>query len=274
MIKSSMIRSIKYSPLFLVLFVLSCRAPKEVEISKLPRVKDEVLMQVLDSMLVQNIDFFYSKVSTKFEDSTQSNSFKTSIRMKNDSALNATITFANIPIINALLTRDSVFVSNRKDKCYSKQSLEYLKKNFGVTFTADNVEELVMGLPVGYESEHKYHQIDREELYLLSSHKKREIKRNEKKEEREIITYYGISPDLKRLDQVIIDSPDDSTIIQIDYKKRELVQDFLAPDEVEVLITTPKKVIKISLEYRKTRVNEAETIYFTIPEEYEECGEE
>lgn len=269
-----MIRSIKYSPIFLVLIFISCRSAKEVQQEKLPRVKDEVLMDVLDSMLVQKIDWFYSKVSTKYVDSTQSNSFKTSLRMRNDSALNATITFANIPIVNALLTTDSIFVSNRKDKCYTKQSLEYLKKNFGVTFSSDNVEEIVLGLPVGYDPDHKYHQIDREGLYILSSHKKREIKRNEKKDEREIITYYGISPDLKRLDQVIIDSPDDTTLIQIDYTKRELVDGFLSPDEVVVLITTPRKVININLEYKKTRVNEVETIYFVIPEDYEECGEE
>ena len=108
----------------------------------------------------------------------------------------------------------------------------------------------------------------------MSSHKKREIKRNEKKDEREIITYYGISPDLRSLDQVIIDSPDDTTVIQIDFIKREIVDGFLAPDEVEVKITTPRKVIHIKLEYRKTRVNEEETIYFVIPEDYEECSDE
>lgn len=271
MSRNTMPRLIKYAFLSLFFITLSCKTAKEVQEEKLPKVKEEILMGILDSMLHQKVDYFYSKISTKVDDSTKTTSFKTSVRLKNDSVLNAIITYANIPIISAQLTTDSIYISNRRDKCFTAQSLEYLKKSFGVTFTSDNVEELILGFPVGYNPEHKYDQVDREGNYLLCSHKKREIKRNEKKEEREIITYYGISADLKSLEQIIIDSPEDTTVIKIDYLKREMVGNFLAPEDVRIEISTPRRMLIVELEYRKSRVDEEETIYFVIPEDYEEC---
>lgn len=88
---------------------------------------------------------------------------------------------------------------------------------------------------------------------------------------REIITFYRISDDLTNLRMMRIESPEDSAIIQIDYLEREWVDGFYVPTEVDLYLLTPKKEMKIRLEYRKTRMNEAELIYFVIPESYERC---
>jgi len=181
------------------------------------------------------------------------------------------MSFAGIPVLKAQMTDDSVHMTNRKDKCYREQSLDYIKQKFGVSFSSKNVEQLLLGTPIAFNPEHKYHQLEDESMYMICSHKKREIRRNEKKGEREIITYYGISSDLRTLDRVVIESPEDTAIIQIDYLEREIVEDYLVPKLIKAVVYTARNTIEVELDYKKVRINEVETIYFVIPENYELC---
>ena len=268
-----MIRFIKYCILPVCIGVLmSCSSSRELADGRdLPKQKDADLIATLDSLSGISFDRFYSKVSTKYKDSAQNVSFKTSVRMVNDSAVNTTITFARIPVMNALVTPDSVKISNKRDKCFIGEDLNYFKKQFGVDFDYENVEELLFGKPVGYDPSKKYYRINNPKAYTVCSHRKKDIKRNERKDEREIITYYNLTEDLKNLESMQIISPGDSTMIQIEYIERELVGGYMTPKLVDVTIYTPKQEIVINLDYRKTRVNQPTQIHFVIPESYEKC---
>lgn len=238
---------------------------------KLEKLKDTEITDVLDSLSSTEYRYFYTKLSTKYKDSAQSVSFKTSIRITRDSAVNALVTFARFPVLNAIVSKDSVQLTDKQKKCYSKESLSYLKESFGLDFSHSNVEELFFGMPVGYVKGDKYYRVDDPFNYTISSHSKREIKKNEKKDEREIITFYTLTDDLKQLKNIVIESPQDSTIIRLDYLSFEVVDGFIMPFEVTVSIESPKKSIFVQLEYNKTRIDEPEPIYFTIPEGYEQC---
>ncbi len=264
---------IKYSFLFVIAIVLTAcsSARNALDDEELPKQKDTELLAALDSLSNVSFDYFYSKVSTKYKDSAQNVSFKTSVRMVNDSAVNALITYARIPIINALVTPDSVKISNKRDKCFIGEDLNYFKQRFGVDFDYENVEELLFGKPVGFNPEEKYFRVNDPSAYTICSHKKRDIKRNERKDKREIITYYHLNKDLSNLASTQIISPEDSTMIQIDYVERELINGYMLPKLVDVTIYTPKQVIEVNFDYRKTRVNEPTQIHFVIPESYEKC---
>lgn len=266
-------QSIKYSFIGVLLLglTLACSRNNTEGFEKLPKVKDIVLMEVLDSLHNQEVSYFYSKVSTKYEDTARSVSFKTSIRMIEDSLINVLIKYANIPIMNTLISPDSVIISNKRDKCYVRQSVSYIKEQFGVDFTHENVEEFLLGLPVGYESDRKYFQVDGTDGYVIASHRKKDIKKNERQDKKEIITYYKLSPDLKELKQTVIESPGDTTAIVVDYNSRELIDGMLIPKDVSMSILTPRQEIKVKLTYKKTRLNTKEEIHFVIPENYGEC---
>ncbi len=268
-----MSHNFKFGYLFLVLGILfSCsKTTTEITLVKLPKVKDNYLIHVLDSLASVKFQHFYSKISTKLQDSTQNVSFKTSVRIKSDSAVNALITFAKIPVLNALLTKDSVTMTDKRSKCYVKESLDYIQDNYSIDFSYKNVEELILGLPIDYDTNERYFQINDPYNYTISSHRKKDIKKNERRHGREIITYYTLSEDLKNLKSMRIESPEDSAIIQLDYLSREMVDGYLVPSDVNLYLSTPKKIMNIGLEYRKTRMNENEPIYFVIPESYERC---
>jgi hypothetical protein len=252
--------------------LFSCsKTTTEIALVKLPKVKDKDLIDLLDSLASVKFQHFYSKISTKLQDSTQNVSFKTSVRIKSDSAINALITFAKIPVLNALLTKDSVTMTDKRSKCYVKESLDYIQDNYSIDFSYKNVEELILGLPINYDTNERYFQINDPYNYTISSHRKKDIKKNERRHGREIITYYTLSEDLKNLKSMRIESPEDSAIIQLDYLTRELIDGYLVPSDVNLYLSTPKKIMNIGLEYRKTRMNENEPIYFVIPESYERC---
>ena len=263
----------KYCFILLSIGVLFSCSHKTTEIAlvKLPKVKDSQLIEVLDSLAKVKFQNFYSKISTKVQDSTQNVSFKTSVRIKADSAINTLITFAKIPVLNALLTKDSVTITDKRSKCFVNESFDYIKENYAIDFSYKNVEDLILGLPVDYDTNERYFQINDPFNYTISSHRKKDIKKNERNHEREIITYYTLTDDLSNLKSLRIESPEDTAVIQLDYLTRELIDGYFVPADVNLYLSTPKKIINIGLEYRKTRMNEEEPIYFVIPESYERC---
>lgn len=269
-----MTRSIKYGFIGLVIAFLGAACSKhttDVQMEKLSRVKDVQLEAVLDSLSAFQFSHFYSRIDTDFKDSQQNVSFKTSVRIKSDSVVNTLITYARIPVVSALITKDSMTVTNKRDKCYVNESLDYIRKSFGVNFEYRNLEELLLGLPVGYQPGERYFQDNDPYSYTTCSHRKREIRKNERSDEKDIITFYTLSNDLTTLNSMRIESMEDTTVIDIFYKEREWVDGAYLPMTVEVQVHAPKNEIFLKLEYKKTRLNVPEQIYFVIPESYERC---
>ena len=99
------------------------------------------------------------------------------------------------------------------------------------------------------------------------------ISRGEKKEEEgeDVILKYYLSNDLRTLKSIFIDSPDDTTTIQIDYLTRDSINRYLVPNDVQMVIVTPRNRLVITLDYERTEVNVPQEIRFVIPEEYGEC---
>ncbi len=266
----------KFVPSILVLLttvsLMSCKTRIPAEMERLEKVKDDELELTLKEISDFEFNTFYAKIATDYKDSSRKVSFKTSLRMIRDSALNATITYASIPIVNSLVTPDSVFISNKRDKCHIEESMTYFKQSFGVSFTHLNLEELLLGKPVGYKSDEKYHRVKDPYRYILTTHKEREIRKLERKGERDLILSYWISNDLKTLRGIRIESLEDSTMIDIDYFERQWIDSLSIPLKAKVTIITPRQEIVIDMDYNKARLNEEETIHYVVPEKYEKCN--
>ena len=248
-----------------VMLLVSC-GNRKGDGSKLPKVKSAVLLETLDSLSGQTFNSFYSKLSTQYKDSSRSVSFKISLRMVQDSAIGALVKYASIPVINSVISKDSVKMTNKKDKCYILQSIDFLKESFGVSFSHQNMEELLMGFPIAYSKDADYDRVKDPYAYLLSS----ELNKNGNSGD-ELTVYYGFNKAVNQLKSTRIESISDSTEIKIDYLTRQLVDGYSVPETVSIVIKTPKQEINIELEYRKARVNKPETIHFVIPDSYEQC---
>lgn len=313
------IRNTKISLLpILILIITSCH-PRESEFKqeKVKNRKTEDLVRALDSLGGVRPDHFYSRIKTVYADTNRTVSFRTSLRMTKDSAVSALITKASIPIAQALVRTDSVLIHNKMNNCLIQKDLSYFKEAFGVDFSYVNLEELILGLPIDFDTTQRYFQINDNYNYIISSKKKREVRRelrndglddnnnnnrdkdkekdkdkdkerdkeNRERENRErerrrreeenpIIIQYYLNGDLSAINRIFIDSPGDSTNINIQYLSRDTVETYLIPSDVQIDIKTPRNSVYIELKYEKTVVNVMEEIVFIIPEDYEECGTE
>jgi hypothetical protein len=250
---------------FATLLLASC-GNRRGDGDKLPKVKDKVLLGVLDSLSQQNFDSFYSKLSSEFQDSSQNFTFKTSLRIVQDSAIGATIKKFNIPFVSAVITKDSVKMTNKQSKCHTLQSIDFLKESFGVSFTHRNMEELLMGFPIAYDDEIDYDRVKDPYAYILSSELKKDGDSGDV-----LDIYYEFNKDVNQLKSTSLFSESDSTEIKIDYLTRQMVDGYSLPESVDIVIRTPKQELFIKLVYRKSRVNKPETIHFVIPDSYEPC---
>ena len=260
--------------LFLIFSLFACssgRRTMDESTEKLPRIKEDRLIEVLDSLSKQRPDHFYSKISSKYTDSEYKVSFKTSIRMRADSALHALITFARIPIYNCMVTPDTLTIVDKRNNCFIQEGMSYLKNTFDVDFQHQNIEELLLGLPVGWDSEEEYYQIRDPYNYVVSSHNKRRLRRSDKDMTGDVYIRYFLTDEANQIKRIIIDSPADTTTIDINYFLRERIDRYDIPNEADVRIETPRDTIFIDMKYTKTTVNEPTVLYLAIPEKYERC---
>lgn len=274
-------RYIRWVQTMLLLILVSSCSPKIALLNpdKLERKKVVELTDAMDVMFKQRPDYFYSRISTKFKDTTQSLSFKTSLKIKKDSAVSAFISFASIPIIQAIVTKDSITVVNKRSKCFNISDLSIIKNTLGYAFEYANIEELLLGIPLAYDTNQRYFQIHDPFNYIISSHRKRQIKKNEKgkpmdrKEENDddIIIKYYLSDDISRIKKLQIESPSDSTRLEINYVTSEMVNSFNVPKNVEIQVFTPRNTINLKLDYEKTEVNEPQSLLLVIPKTYSIC---
>jgi hypothetical protein len=270
-----MIRFIsQFFSIFLMLGIFYSCSPKVI--MELPiiveRKKTDELVFKLDSIHNQIPTTFYSKISTKYKDTTQNLSFKTSITVLKDSVLGALVSYAGIPLINSFITKDSLLFTNKREKCYTKNTLDNLKVQFGVDFDFKNIQELILGLPLNFQSNSKYYQIHDPNFYIISNHKKREIKKLERKNlDDYIIKYYSINY-FNSISKILIENPKENNIVEIRYLKFQFENGYTIPKLVEVEIKTDKNHINVELEYEKVEINEPQDVFFTIPDNYENCN--
>ena len=250
----------------------SCGTGKKAteELERLPKVKEELLIQRLDSLSKQRPDHFFARINSKYSDNNTNVSFKTTITMAADSALQANITFANIPIYNAVITTDTLTLLDRRNKCYIKEGVAYLKQQFNVDFSHKNIEELFLGLPIAWDEKQEYQQLKDPYNYVISQTNEKDIKSLEAGKDGIIIRYF-LTEDTKNIKRVIIDSPKDTTSITVNYAQYEQVEDFIIPKMVEVKIKTARNEIFADFKYAKVEINAPRTLYLTIPEKYEHC---
>jgi hypothetical protein len=107
--------------------------------------------------------------------------------------------------------------------------------------------------------------------YVISSHKKIQIRRNERNPSDEIVIQYFLNPLMNELVKTLVSSPVDSTEIEINYLSRELIENYYVPKDVFIHVRTPKNNIRIDLTYERAEINIRQPLFVTIPEGYEKC---
>ena len=259
--------------LLLVLMLFSCsRQWAELKPQKLPKIKDKVLTAKIDSLHSLRPKYFYSKIKASYTDKDRSVSFKTSVNVSLDSAVSVILSYAAIPIFTAQLDTGEINIVNKRDKCVTNKRISDYSELWGVELSYNNIQELVFGLPVGYLPGEKYHVINDPNQYILSSHKKREQKKREKRNRSNIIYTYKLNDRADLLHSSFITSPSDSFKIEIQYKEWQQKNNLNYPKEMLINILGPNTNAQIKMIFNRLKINEPRRLFMIIPEHYEACN--
>ena len=238
---------------------------------KLPKLKEKVFINKMDSLHSIRPNYFYSKIKVTYSDEERKTSFKSSVNVVLDSALSTILSYAAIPIFTAYLDQKEITIVNKKDKCYTNKRIIDYSELWGIELSFDNIQELLFGLPIGYLKDEKYHVFNDPYQYVLSTHKKREQKKSEKRHKTNIIYTYKLDNDARNLASAHIYSPSDSFKIDIQYTSWQEKNGKRYPKEMMVSLSGPKTKAQIKLIFNKLKIDAPRKLVLIIPENYETC---
>lgn len=270
----------RFIKLFLVLslvFLASSCAKKNLEVMSPVieyKIKDRALAKTLDSLSLIKPKYFYSKIKIDYKDNVHDISFKTSLKIVADSALNAIVTKIGVPIVNGLITTDSIKILNILGKCFTNNSWGDYRKLLNIEIDYLNLENILLGRPLTDAFNQKYF-VEKEEYEVALNNSRKEsylYLPQDSLPKSNLILNYILTTDLKNLSETRIFSANDSTEIQIQYLSRELVAGFNLPNNAIISLSKPGYKLILKLEYEKMAGNEKNEIIFVIPEKYEVCN--
>lgn len=221
----------------------------------------------LDELSHSEWDFLSAKTNVKITSGDQSNNFKASLRMKRDSALLVNISFAGIPIVQSILTKDSVKVVNRKDKCYKFQDLSFVDSLIDFPIEYQQLQDLLIAKPILFNKDAEHIQISNNTLYEI---KTKRSKNNSSKDT--INISYFLAPTTMELQSTTIESKADQAKIDVFYSgKHEKIEGIVLPQEVRIVLSRMNKISIIEISYNKPDITTEKKITLTAPENYVVC---
>ena len=253
---------------FLVLFILSCGRKKTAFSPDFPTKTTEELVNRLDELSQLEWDFLTAKTNVKLSSKEQTNAFKASLRMKRDSALLVNISFAGIPIVQTILSNDSLKLLNRKVKYFKFQDRSALEEIVDLPIEYSQLQDVLIGKPLLFDKNKEHIQIQDLAFYQIKTKRKRN---KDSTSEDVTITYY-LNPTTLELNKVKLESPTDETTMEIIYiGKHDKIEGLSLPQQIDIVIQGPKSITTVNIAYNRPDISNEKKISLNIPENYVPC---
>ncbi len=222
------------------------------------------------------VDFesFSAKIATKVWMKGEKTSFKTSVRMRKDSAIWFQITYSNILIAQALITTDSVKVVMKREKQYFNRDIAYLNNQLGMSLDFWLLQDLLLGNAVGYDKKEKYKEEQDTAYYRLATHKEKKIsKLLEKlpKKDKDDLLYvaYSLYPSNFKLAHLVIDDMADTNRLELKSWNYTEESGKLHPQHMEIIGKTSADSVFMDLKFTKVTWDEPLSFPLNIGDNYE-----
>jgi hypothetical protein len=222
-------------------------------------------MQIADAP----VQWFGAKVSVNSDINNQTNSFSANLRIKKDSSIWISISPAlGIEVARALITPDSLKFINRINGTYFKGDYKYLNELLQIEVNFKMIQAILLGNVYLHYSIEQYIR-DRENTeFVLSTLKKRRIRREIDVEIPQILTQEIWFSSLQN--KIVRMEMQDYRPIRkftVNYLQFEKVDDLNMPNKL-IISAQADKQVKIDLEYSRMTINKELNLPFNIPEDY------
>lgn len=238
------------------LFVSGCASNKTTANKKLHALSaNRLIKEVEDNNFA--FDKFQTKFSAKVETEDANLSLKGQLRMKNDSIVWLSVALpVGLEVVRAMITRDSVFVINRTEKTYIKESIKNFKQLPSPIADLKFIQAILVGNDITLNNGEKYHSEIVDELYKLQTIK-------------EINKILLVQPEnfrIKKCDLQEISGNERK--IELKYDDFENHEGGVLPTDIDLTISEKPK-FNISISYSSILLNAKQDYRFSIPKKFE-----
>lgn len=262
----------------LIIFAWACKSTGPIQENKEKKeISHKSTRALLDSM--KNHEFQYDWLSLKtkiifIEDSIQ-NDFKSTIRIKHDSAIWISITpLLGIEVVRLLLTPDTIVFLDRINKRYFTGNYEFFSEKLNIEVDYFMIQSLLTGNSIDFDDNEKVKSaIDREKaLYYITTNKKRKLRKYFRKEkERKIkddIQILWIDPNTFKIKSIYLTDNDIDQTLIAEYDNYVFVDNQYFPGLLKFYVDGNKD-LQLKIEIDKVTMGSEYNLSINIPEKYE-----
>lgn len=260
---------------FLITFFCACRTQRQLTSDKPIRLL--ATGKIVDSVHKHELDFKYftTKFTIDIESPKLNESLKGTMRIAKDSVIWINLTKMSIPVALATVTKDSVKVLMKigDGKGYYPRGLNYLNDLFDTELDYYMLQDLLTGNPMSFDSVERFKSPADSGFYYLTTLKKRKLRRvleRDRVDKKHPVVYqYRFYPKTFKTYQVWINDVNDTTTFDLHYNAYDGLDSIPTPANIQVDVSKGDKKVKLTLEYKRTKLNEKPEFPFHIPEGYE-----
>ena len=254
----------------LSLFVFSCKPTEKVHRAPLFDRSPHFLFEKLKSNEF-HYEWLSAKYSAEVKTEGKSNSFKTTMRSRKDSVIWMSISPAfGIEVARIHITRDSIRFMNRLNTTYFEGDFKYLNKMFNTDLDFDVLQSILIGNAFSYFEEDDFKSFIDKDYYLLSTIRKRKLKRTIQKNDslNLVVQSIWLEPKTYKIAKYNFRDFNIDRILDVNYSKFAAVDSQLFPFEMHFELKGEKPA-SININYSKVAHDTPQTLPFTIPAKYE-----
>lgn len=200
---------------------------------------------------------FQTKFSAKVETEDAKLSLKGQLRMKNDSVVWLSVALpVGLEVVRAMITHDSVFVINRTEKTYIKESIKNFKQIPSPIADLKFIQAILVGNDITLKNGDKYYSEIVDEMYKLQTIK-------------EINKILLVQPENFRIKKCDLNEiSGDERKIELKYDNFENHEGRFLPTNIDLTISEKPK-FNISISYSNVLLNTEQDYKFSIPKKFE-----
>jgi len=234
--------------------------------------------KALSNYLMMN-EFKYNWLTSKFsadvvtEDNKQS--FTVSVRARKDSAMWLSVSVLGIEGARMLITQDSVRFMDKLNNKYFVGDYQYLSKLLNIDVDFETMQSVLIGNSMEfYDEDEKLKSTKDSTFYLLSTIKKRKLKKALKENtdniqgKEELAQRIWLHPLTFKVYKIVINDFPNNRTFTANYSNFQVIDSSYFPFKANFVIQAQKR-ITLDIDYSKVVHDKPQTMPFNIPAKYE-----
>lgn len=280
------VRFLLYTLVLALLWLSSCKAPKELAAPDLKPIGTNKLLKRVEQNAFDYDYLTVRKINCQFSSSKSKASFIINLKTWRDNKILVSIKKLNIPVGRVLLTPDSVVYVNYIDHNYFIDDYSFLSDFLNMDIDFNIIQSILSNNAFSYRNDPRnefktFDSFIENGHYVLQSEKDRKINKMNKEQKIErhlkrlndealIIQKMYFEPQNFSLTKLNIDDKTNNRSIRIDFDDFTRVENKDYPGTIELNFLSDAEKIKMKVKMSGFSTEEVHSFSIKIPEKYEQ----